>query len=615
VKALSGTEPDRLPVEKARKITIDLGFAELNLSGPNGEIHAGIIDVPGHENFVRNMIAGVGSIDLALLVVAADDGWMPQTEEHVQILTYLGIERAVIALTKADLGNVEKITAQIHGQLHDTAFAQAPVVATSTRTGAGIEQLKSALASELSATPPQRDLGKPRLFIDRAFTLHGIGTVVTGTLTGGLFRRGQTVAVQPRNSKARIRSIQNHGRDSDLTPPGMRTAMNLPDLPAGNSTGAIKRGEVVTMEDLAASSTVDVLLEKSARLGPKEPAARPLQAGASIYLHHGTARVAANVVFLEGDALHRGEKRIAQLRLDWPVLSFLGDRFVIRDRSQQHTIAGGVVLDPDADRKKFRTVEQRKLLIARAAASNHVDICVSSEIERHGPIRSSTLLRKSHFNAEEIAAALERLRSRNEIVICGEIAANAQAWQHLRRRAAALIDDAHEKNSERTGLDLKELRAIFYDQPSEGFESLIWDLCADGFVRNGSIIARTSHRATLPAHLEAAAAKIRRALSEKPADPPPRKQLVSGQNAHQALRFLIEQGEVIEIGSDLVLSREAFARMKQKVAAYILRNGPATVSALRQELQSSRRIIVPLLEKLDREGCTHRMGDQRILAH
>src|SRR5436189_2241566 len=186
VKALTGTDPDRLPEEKERQITIDLGFDELNLTGPDEQrFHIGIVDVPGHEDFVRNMIAGVGSIDLALLVVAADDGWLPQTEEHLQILTYLGVKRAVIALAKSDLGRIDSAIEQIRIQLHGTVFAESPIVPTSVRTGEGIENLKSAIASELAVMHPQRDFGKPRLFIDRVFTLRGIGTVVMGTLTGG----------------------------------------------------------------------------------------------------------------------------------------------------------------------------------------------------------------------------------------------------------------------------------------------------------------------------------------------------------------------------------------------------------------------------------------------
>jgi len=198
VKALTGIDPDRLPEEKARQITIELGFAQLILEGENEQrFHTGIVDVPGHEDFVRNMIAGVGSIDLALVVVAADDGWMPQTEEHLQILTYLGVRRAVIALTKSDLGQVDNVHEQIRTQLRDTAFARSPIIPMSVRTGAGIQILKGVLASEFSSMRAQRDFGKPRLFVDRAFTLRGIGTVVTGTLSGGSIRRSQDVVVQP----------------------------------------------------------------------------------------------------------------------------------------------------------------------------------------------------------------------------------------------------------------------------------------------------------------------------------------------------------------------------------------------------------------------------------
>jgi len=229
VKALTGTDPDRLPEEKRRQITIDLGFAKLNLTAPSGDkIHAGIVDVPGHEDFVRNMIAGVGSIDLALLVIAADDGWMPQTEEHLQILTYLGVEQAVIALAKSDLGKIEPITEQIRNRLRETVLAKSRVIPTSVRTGEGIENLKKALVLELATMPTQRDFGKPRLFVDRAFTLRGVGTVVTGTLTGGRLHRGQSISVQPQNVRARIRSIQSHGVEIDCAQPGMRTALVFP---------------------------------------------------------------------------------------------------------------------------------------------------------------------------------------------------------------------------------------------------------------------------------------------------------------------------------------------------------------------------------------------------
>jgi len=619
VKALTGTDTDRLPEEKARKITIELGFAQLILPGPKGqEFHVGIVDVPGHEDFVRNMIAGVGSVDLALLVVAADDGWMPQTEEHMQILTYLGVKRFVIALTKSDFGKINpprRITAQIRDQLRGTASAESLIIPTSVRSGEGIEHLKRALALEFATMPPPRDFGKPRLFIDRAFTLGGIGTVVTGTLTGGELRRGQSVVTQPQNLSARIRSIQSHGHDLDFAGPGRRTALNLPDVSIGTRSNAIKRGDVISVADLGGSSTtLNVLLEKSPRLKRKDSAARPLKNETSVYVHHGTTRVSARIVFLGESALGCGERAIGQLRLRSPLFAFLGDRFVIRDPSEQYTIAGGIVLDPDGDRENFRSSAQVQLLAARAAAPDDVDVCLQSELARCGFAQSTKVLLRSNFSADEIAAALSRLQGRGVRVLRGEIAADAEKWRDLRRRASALIDQRHEKHPEQRGLELADLRAALRDQPDNVFEALISDLCENGFARVGPAIARASHRATLPPQIQPAAEKIRTLLAAKPFDPPARKEIVQDRQQQQALRFLIEQGEVIEVGRDTIVSHESFARMREAVIAFISKNESATVSQLRQELETSRRVIVPLLEQLDRGGVTRRIGDQRTLA-
>jgi selenocysteine-specific elongation factor len=560
------------------------------------------------------MIAGVGSIDLALLVVAADDGWMPQTEEHLEILTYLGVKRAVIALTKSDLGKIDNASAQIRKQLRDTAFAHSRIIPTSVRTGEGVGILKSALAAEFSTMQPQRDLGKPRLFIDRAFTLHGIGTVVTGTLSNGQLRRGQSVVVQPQNFEARIRSIQSHGFELESAQPGMRTAINLPDVAIGNAPGQIKRGDVITTVDLGKSSaSLIVFLEKFSRLGRKDAAPRPLKNGTSVYLHHGTSRFLAKINLLEDRALEPGKQTIAQVKLESPVFAFLGDRFVLRDASERHTIAGGIVLDPDGDRGKLRSATQRRLFTAPAGAPDDIDLCVRSEILVNGFVREQTVLRKSHFSADEITQALQRLQRRGEIVIHQEIAKDAQAWQTLRGRAIAMIDDGHKRNPERAGLDLNELRTALRDEPSDVFEALISDLCAADFARRGSAIARVSHRPVLPANLQPVAMKIRDALSAKPFDPPARKEIEVDRYAQQVVRFLIATGEAIEVGSDLVVLRENFERMKKALADFISKNGPATVSELRQALESSRRIVVPLLERLDRDGVTRRVGDKRIL--
>src|SRR2546421_10711381 len=280
VKALTGTDPDRLPEEKARGITIDLGFAHLELSAPPSTLNpqpstfsVGLVDVPGHEDFVKNMVAGVGSIDLALLVVAADDGWMPQTEEHLQILIYLGVRRMVVALTKIDVAeSADRAEEKVRAELRDTPFADAAIVRTSIITESGIEELRAQLAHEFSALVPQRDIGKPRLAVDRAFILRGIGTIVTGTLVGGTLRHGEAVVVQPAKIPARIRAIQNHNREVEEIGPGTRTALSLPDVPVARekNTPGVWRGDVISLSELGeASAIADVMLSRSPRLSSK----------------------------------------------------------------------------------------------------------------------------------------------------------------------------------------------------------------------------------------------------------------------------------------------------------------------------------------------------------
>ncbi|MEP6603011.1 MAG: selenocysteine-specific translation elongation factor [Spartobacteria bacterium] len=591
VKALTGTDPDRLPEEKARAITIDLGFAELKLSE---EIHIAIVDVPGHEDFVRNMIAGVGSIDLALMVVAADDGWMPQTEEHLQILTYLNVQRAVVALTKIDIGNADDVALQIREQLRDTPLHDSQIVPLSVRNNLGIEDLKRSLATSLSQIEPQRDIGKPRLSVDRVFTLHGIGTVVTGTLTGGTLRRGQEVIAQPGHRPMRIRSLQIHGQDVDLAQPGTRTAINLPDVDAQSG---IARGHVITIPGFETTSTIDVLLQKSARTRT----ARPIKSGTSVYFHHGSARIAARIILAGDEALRAGATASAQIRLTAEALVFVGDHFIIRDASEQHTIAGGGVLTVDGDAKHFRTQENL------SPAYEDVDLAVAAEISRRGPRRSEELLRCSNFSAEEISAAVQRLQSSGKIFVGNGIVADIQTWEALRDRIIKLIDEEHHVHPERVGMELSALPA----ESPDVFEALLVDLAASGFIRAGSTIARRSHRAALPASLQEIAATIRANLAEKPFDPPNQKG--SDPEMRKAIRFLIQSGEAVELATDVIIREDAFAQMKKRTVDFISARGPASVSQLRQELGTSRRIIVPLLELLDRQGLTRRNGDERVL--
>ena len=614
MKALTGTDPDRLPEEKARQITIDLGFAELNLAGPGEQrFHIGIVDVPGHEDFVRNMIAGVGSIDLALLVVAADDGWMPQTEEHVQILNYLRVQRGVVALTKSDLGGIDVVAEQIQEKLRDTLFARASIVPTSVRTGEGIENLKDALATELATAEPQPDICKPRLFVDRAFTLRGIGTVVTGTLSGGSIRRSQDVFVQPGNVSVRVRSIQNHGRDIEIARPGMRTAMNLPDLSTGEN--GIQRGDIITVDTLGSpQATIDVLLERSSRLKRNSSAARPIKNGSSVQVHFGTGRITAKITLLDEPAVGAGQSAIARLRLDSPIVALVGDRFVIRDSSEQSTLAGGTVLDPDADRTNFRSSAQIQFLRARATAPQDVDVCIRSQLQRDQCTDSKTFLIKSNFRGDEISKALSRLSHDSEILLSGDIIASASYWHNLINRAATLIDRAHEKNPERRGVDLSELRTDLEIESDKLFNAVISELTRNSFIRFENQIARVSHQPSLPLELLSVVENIRAAFSTRRFDPPDRKALSQDRNLQQALRFLIDKGEVVEITREIVVLREAAEQMQNTIAEFLSKNGSATASQLRQKIGTTRRVIIPFLEYLDRTGVTRRIGDERVLA-
>ena len=634
IKALTGTDPDRLPEEKARGITIDLGFAHLELPSPvplspalSSPIHVGIVDVPGHEDFVKNMVAGVGAIDLALLIVAADDGWMPQTEEHLQILSYFGVRRAVVSLTKVDLATDEEaVISEVRQYLEGSVFADAPIVPTSVITGRGIDTLKLTLARELSATPPPRDIGKPRLAVDRVFTLTGAGTVVTGTLVGGRLQRGQAVVIQPGGRPARIRRIQSHGQDVETSGPGTRTALNLADV---DPTAGVHRGDVITPPDMGGSSDcLDVMLEISPR------ASKSLKDGVRVRVHYGSGNVPAHVALARrgGSSLARAESRadppvgiakelavgrrvVAQLRLEAPVYLCAGDRLTIRDWSEQQTLAGAIVLDPDASRRAFRGAERQQWLERVAQSLETPTDFVAAAVARDVVIHRSRAFVKTRFSGDEIDRAREELVGTGALVATGDMLVDATTWSAATERAAHVIDEEHRAHPERSGVPLTDLRSVIAKEYplDEMFDALVAHLCEHGFARSGPMIQRASHRATLPDPLRAAGEALRRALASQPFEPPSRKELTPDAAAQRALKFLIESGEVVEISAELVLSAAAAAQAIANVKAFLTKHGPSTVSELRQSLGSSRRVVVPFLEYLDRTFVTVRHGDKRAL--
>lgn len=633
IKALTGTDPDRLPEEKLRGITIDLGFAHLSLpaeaappagdsafpSSTDGSTPAtyelGIIDVPGHEDFVKNMVAGVGSIDLALFVVAADDGWMPQSEEHLQILSYLGVGHGVVALTKADLvKDAAGRVAEIREHLRNSPLESAPIIPTSILTGAGIPELRNALGQVLRHTPPPPDIGKPRLSIDRVFVVRGVGTVVTGTLAGGRLRRGQTVCLQPRGRVTRVRGLQSHNREIAEAGPGRRVALNLPDLDAGMD---VARGDVVTTRGAGeASDVLDVVLTKSARLTDTlGPAARPLKEGSLVRLHLGSVNVPARVRLRGPTALAAGEQSVAQLRLEAPVLAFAGDRFIVRDWSEQRTLAGGTVLHPDAPTTGWKREEHQRFLTAAVKAIHSGSELARAWLQRHRAVRRDELLRQSRFSQEEIAAGLDALIEKQQAFTTDLWAIDATWWSELRRQAEDRIDAHHRSHPELSGLPLTELKAALSRlvTSSDLLDVLVGHLPSQGYSVVGGEIRRADFRPALPPHLQQAGERLRSRLGAQPLDIPSRRELAPDAVSQQALRYLIQSGEAVELGPDVVIGAAAWTRARITVRRVLRQRGRATTSELRQALGSNRRITIPLLELLDRQGLTRREGDYRVL--
>jgi selenocysteine-specific elongation factor len=438
--------------------------------------------------------------------------------------------------------------------------------------------------------------------------LPGIGTVITGTLFGGTLQRGQAVVLQPSGKTTRIRRIQSHGRDVETSGPGTRTALNLADLQLED----VRRGDVVTLRDLGEpGECLDVLLEISPR------ASRSIKDGVRVRAHHGSGNVAAHVALIAGKQLAAGARGLAQLRLEAPAFVFVGDHFTVRDWSEQHTLAGAIVLDSDADRKGLRTKARQQWLEQVSTATDDVDRLVAAFVARDGGVLRSQLLVKSNFSAGDIAEATKRLAAAGRVVVAGEFVCDAGRWNSLRRQAEAAIDAAHVESPEHLGLSLADLRSgLEADLPSaELFDALIASLCAGDFVRVGSMIRRVGHRPTLPVSLQGAGAKLRQALDAKPLEPPSRKELTPDALSQRALRFLLDTGEVVEISAELVMSAQAVAEATDLIRGFIRDHGPATVSELRQALNTSRRIVVPLLEHLDRTFVTLRQGDKRALRH
>lgn len=599
--ALTGMDPDRLREERERGMTIDLGFAWVTTRS-GGDI--GFVDVPGHQDFIRNMLAGIGSIDAVLLVVAADEGVMPQTREHLAILGLLGIDRGVIALTKRDLVDDEwaaLAVTDVRAVLRGTALAEAPLVEVSSTARLGLDDLLETLGRVLGDAPPRRDVGRPRLPVDRSFTMSGFGTVVTGTLLDGSLTIGDEIAVLPGDRRGRIRGLQTHRRSIDVARAGSRVAANI----SGVDKQDVSRGMVLARP--GSLETTDRLAVRLTLLGSASAA---LEHDEEVKVHIGTAETMARVALLEGPDLAPGEAAWVQLRLAEHVAVALGDRLVIRRPSPSETIGGGAVADLATARLR-RRAETVAALERRTAPSTASRLLASLEVPRT-PVEAAE---RSGLSPDERDAATLELVADGRAVLLADALVSRGAFEAFATHVVRICAKSHRTMPLRSGASREEARSAL-GLPAKRFSALVARLVADGrLAERGSALALPSHRPRLTEDQERRWLSARAALAEHPLQPPSPGQLETEHGLDRELiAALAERGDVVRIGTEAVFLPDAVTRFARTVVDELATSGSITVARARDLSGSSRKHVLPLLQFLDDRGLTRRQGDDRVLA-
>ena len=605
VHALTGVDTDRLAAEKLRGISIELGYAYQPLA--DGGV-LGFVDVPGHERFIHTMLAGAAGIDFALLVVAADDGVMPQTREHLNILDLLGIERGAVALTKIDRvepERIEEVDRDLQRLLAETALAGAPVFPLSATDGQGVDALRVHLHEAARSMPQAKEAGGFRLAVDRSFTLKGAGTIVTGTVFAGRVEVGDELVATPSGKPVRVRSLHVMNRPAQAGQAGQRCALNL----AGVGKDEIARGDWIVAPRLhAPTARFDVRLT----LSPQAPA--PLTHWAPVHLHLGAAHVMARVALLEGDSLASGDSALAQLVADRPLGALHGDRFILRDADARHTLGGGVVLDPDAPARKRKT----PLRLAELAALGIPDI--APRLRQLLELRGLDLDRLAlHWNCKDPAVHLPhdstRVRAGHETW-----AFSAAHWTNLQDKLCADLAAFHERFPDELGPDAARARRMFLPTLSAAaFAALTEQLLAAGALqRSGSWLHLPTHSVALTREEEALYQRIRPWLAESPFDPPWMRDLarMSGTDEgsmRRLLQKLARQGMLYQMVRDLFYLPESVARLAALVKELEHAAGETRAAEFRDRSGLSRKRAIQVLEFFDRVGYTRRVREAHRL--
>ncbi|MBW6466158.1 MAG: selenocysteine-specific translation elongation factor [Brevefilum sp.] len=606
INRLTGINPDRLKEEQDREMSIELGFAWFML--PNGA-EIGIVDVPGHRDFIENMLAGIGGIDAVLFVVAADEGVMPQTREHLAILDLLQVPAGVVALTKVDLvtepGWLDLVEAELRETLLGTVLENSPVVPVSARTGQGIDLLVQTLQEILIQHPHRPDLGRPRLPVDRVFTLPGFGTIVTGTLLDGTLSVGDDVQILPRGVKGRIRGLQTHKQAEQSAFPGSRTAVNV----SGVSVDEVARGDVLAHPgDYRTTKMMDVFCT----LLPDTEA--PLRHNTEIKLFLGASEVMARARVLGVQECPPGGETFLQLMLKEPMVALRGDRFIIRRPSPPATIGGGQVVDPHPVRRHRRFNSVRLDELERLLMGTPEDILLQTALKL-GPTSSNELLAAAGLEAEPGKAALAVLVDQGALVLLGggRVIVPQGVLTRLKEDVGSQLSDYHQQFPLRLGMPRERLKSQIALDPKT-FDALIAWMGGEGIlVESGADLRLSEHQVKFSAAQQAQVDVLLREFEAQPYSPPSYKQS-SEQVGEEVLRALITLGQLSKIGEDVLLLPQIFNEMRQTVINQIQHSGSITLAELRDRFDTSRKYAVAVLEFLDQAGVTVRRGDARVLA-
>jgi selenocysteine-specific elongation factor len=609
VEALTGTHPDRLEEEKRRGITIDLGFAFLDLQGAR----LGFVDVPGHERFVRNMLAGAGGIDLVLLVIAADESIKPQTREHFDICRLLGISQGIVVLTKSDAvdpGVLDLVRLEAEEFLRGSFLEAAPIVAVSARTGAGIPELRSELV-RVAQLAPERDAARwVRLPIDRAFAMKGFGTVVTGALISGTLRPEDEVELFPARRLLRVRGIHSGGRATELAVAGQRTAVNL----SGIAVEDLERGMV-----LATPGRFEATRRLDARV-ILLPSARLLKNRARVHFHQAACEAVAEVVLLEDSVLRPGGSALAQLRLDRPVLVLPGDRFVIRQLSPLITIGGGMVLDSLAPRHRARETQWAAWLAATENGSRPERLAAWAANEKDSLTLAQIIARTgwTESEAREAVAALEKAGTLRRV--SGQPLSVAAAASIASRASSlrAVMEEFHRANPLLPGMPREDLRGKIRGLGREAFAAALGDLVAAKSVEvAGDLVRLAGREVALSPEESRAKEQIERAfetagLAAPSAEEVLAKVVIEKPRGRKILQILLREKALVKVSEDLIVHPGAIARLRDLLQKHRREHGGRlTIIAFKELTGVTRKYAIPLLEYLDRERVTRRVGDER----